>query len=457
MQRFTTSALEEWKTSPRRKPLVVRGARQVGKSYLVEDFGRRAFDRTVTLNLERDPELGKLFASNDPRRIVRAIELQRDARIDPGDTLLFLDEIQAAPAAFGALRYFHEEMPDLHLIAAGSLLDLALRQPSFPVPVGRIEYLHLGPLTFEEFLLARGNKGLLDFISGYDFAEPVPESLHGRLIDLVREFFVVGGMPAPLAAFVQSGALADCEAEKQSILSTLMDDFGKYATRSDPRRLRRVFTRLPLLLGRKLKFAAVDPGDQARNLARALDLLCEARVAHRIFHSSANGIPLRAEGNERVFKPLFVDVGLATSSCGLNLLDFERVDELTLVNSGAICEQFVGQHLLHQRQSFMPPELFYWVREKRGSSAEVDYLLAAGAAIVPLEVKAGATGKLKSMQVFLAEKGRSLGVRINSDRPTRHDAHYALPRRTEQTFRLLSIPFYLVGQVRRLIDAELGR
>ena len=457
MKRSATTSLQQWKDSPRRKPLVIRGARQVGKSYLVEELGRACFDQLVTLNLERDPDLGELFSSRDPGRILQAIELQVGTRLVPGQTLLFLDEIQAAPEAFAALRYFYEERPDIHVIAAGSLLDFAFRQPGFSVPVGRIEYLHLGPMAFEEFLLALGKDQLVEYLADFRFGVQIPEAIHRLLMDHVRLFLVVGGMPAAVSAYAETATFESCEAEKQSILNTFVDDFGKYAGRVDPQRMRRVFTRLPLLVGGKLKYVSVDPDDQARSIARALSLLCEARVAYRVHHTSANGVPLGAEQKDSVFKVLFVDVGLMTSSCGLNLLDFQRADELALVNQGAVCEQFVGQHLLQQEQSFAPPELFYWVREKTRSSAEVDYVLSAGSTVLPVEVKAGKTGTLRSMQVFLQEKGLPLAVRVNSDLPSCYEAQYALPHATDRTFRLLSIPFYLIGQLRRLIGEELRR
>lgn len=454
MFRSSIRDLKSWQTKPNRKPLVVRGARQVGKTYLIRQFGVECFQNTVELNFEKQPELAQLFESKDPKQILPLIELQQGTVINPGETLLFLDEIQTAPQVFEALRYFFEERPDIHVVAAGSLLEFALEEPSFSVPVGRIEYMYLGPMTFEEFLLAQGKDRLVSFINSFEFSVSIPDPLHHQMLDAVRQFLVVGGMPASVSAYIRSGALGDTESEKQSILETFIEDFGKYARRAEPTRLRKVFTRLPLLVGQRLKYVNIDRDDQARNLAHALSLLCKALVVCRVHHSAGNGIPLRAEMKETVFKPLFLDVGLMASACGLNLLDFTSASDLLQVNQGSICEQFVGQHLLYSQPSFVRPELFFWMREKRSSNAEVDYVISIGSRIIPIEVKAGKTGTLKSLQVFLNTKGLGTGVRVNSAPPTLHSASYSLPGMSDQSFEMVSIPFYLVGQLRRLLEEE---
>ena len=451
MNRIALDDLKDWMRRPHRKPLVLRGARQVGKTFLIRQFGHACFQNMIEINLEKHPDLASLFASKDPARMITLLELQTGQIITPGTTLLFIDEIQAAPKVIETLRYFLEEKPDLHIIAAGSLLEFALEAPTFAVPVGRIEYMYLGPLTFDEYLLAKGEDRLVTYLRTFDFQEPVPPPLHDKLIMLVKEFMIVGGMPASIRAFTDTQSLRHVEAEKQSILETFMDDFGKYAGKDDPGRLRKVFTRIPLLVGQRHKYANIDRQDQARNLAHALTLLCRALVISRIHHTSGNGIPLRAEIDETVFKPLFLDVGLLCSACGLNLLDVDLATDLMQVNQGSICEQLVGQHLLYNQPSFIKPELFFWMREQRSSNAEVDYLISHGTRIIPIEVKAGKTGTLKSLQVFLATKGYPMGVRINTMPPTRHTANYAISGKTEQTFELISIPFYLLGQLPRLL------
>ena len=451
MDRIAFDDLKNWMQRRNRKPLVVRGARQVGKTFLIRQFGKSCFSNIIELNFEQNPDLASLFSSNEPARIIPLLELRTNQTITPGSTLLFLDEIQTRPQVIETLRYFFEEMPDLHVIAAGSLLEFALEETDFSVPVGRIEYMYLGPLQFEEYLLAKGEARLLTYIRAFNFSEPIPLSLHEKLSTLVKEYMVIGGMPASVRAFADSASLLAVEAEKQSILETFTDDFGKYAGKADPERLRKVFTRIPLLIGQRLKYVNIDRHDQARNLAHALTLLCRALVLFRVHHTAANGIPLRAEIEEKITKPLFLDVGLMCSACGLNLLDFETATDLLQINQGSICEQFVGQHLLYSQPSFVKPELFFWMRENRSSNAEVDYLISKGPRIIPIEVKAGKTGTLKSLQLFLATKGHTTGVRINAAPPTRHTASYALPEMTTKTFELLSIPFYMIGQLKRLL------
>ncbi|MBI5488088.1 MAG: ATP-binding protein [Deltaproteobacteria bacterium] len=456
MHRIAEEHLVAWKSKAGRKPIVLRGARQVGKSYLVREFARENFKRFVEINFERDPDIATLFTSNSPSKIVQLLELRLDTAIRPGETLLFLDEIQAAPSTIAALRYFLEQMPELHVAAAGSLLEMVLSDLPRAMPVGRIEYLHLGPMQFEEFLRAAGHERLVGFLGGLAPGEEVPEAIHAKLLDLFRTFVVVGGMPEAVAAYLVRNNFREAEEVKHSILSTYKEDFGKYAGRVPHTRLHSLFGRIPALIGRGFKYAHVDRAEPARALARALDLLCMARVASRVRHSSANGVPLGAEANDRIFKLLFLDAGLVTTATGLTILDFEQAADILLVNSGATCEQAVGQHLLHSAPPYHEPELFFWVREKANAAAEVDYLVAEGAHVVPVEVKAGKTGTLKSLHLFLREKRRSLGVRLNSGPPSLLRAETALADGKKVPFRLLSLPLYMVGQVRRLIRETLA-
>lgn len=425
----------------------------MGKSYLVRELARRHFGHLVEINFESSPEMARLFDSKSPDQIVPRIEVQMGAKIVSGQTLLFLDEVQAAPEVLASLRYFYEQMPALHVMAAGSLLEFVLRDHDFSMPVGRIEYLHLGPMTFEEFLAAVGRSHLSEFLGTYAPGDEIPAALHEQLLRLLREFLVIGGMPEAIQAYVDTGTFLDCDKAKQSILSTYADDFSKYGRQVNTQRVQRVFQRLPHLVGAKFKHSQVDREVQARDIGKALSLLCLARIGYKVHHASCNGVPLGAEIDERRFKVLFLDVGLLCKACGLSLLEFEDADDLMLVNSGAVCEQFVGQHLLYSRQFFEDPELHYWSREKRQSSAEVDYVVSVGPRIVPIEVKAGKSGRLKSLHLFLREKARAFGVRLNTGLPSLLDTEAVLPSGTALPYRLLSLPLYLVGQTRRLCGA----
>lgn len=448
MRRRALEDLKLWKDRPGRKPLVVRGARQVGKTTLVRLFAEETFDDLVELNFERYPDLAKHFEPNDPLQTLKLLELRFDRAIVPGKSLLFLDEVQATPQVLASLRYFYEELPKLHIVAAGSLLDLALEAPSFPVPVGRIEYLHLGPMQFGEFLDAVGRSRLARHLETLTPQDTFPETLHDELLQWLRRFIVVGGMPEAVKAYARSGSYRDSEIVKHSILTTLQDDFGKYGPRVDALRLRRVFERLPALVGRKLKYVQVDPNERSKDLAAALHLLCLARVAHRVRRTAANGIPLGAEANDRDFKPLYLDVGLMTTATGLSAFDIESANDVLMVHRGALSEQFVGQHLLASGPSWQEPQLYYWAREKRNSSAEIDFVISQGEQVVPVEVKAGTTGTLKSLHLFLAEKHRALGLRFSSAPPSLLGATMPVATGNEVQFQLLSMPLYLVEQAR---------
>lgn len=450
MHRFALDYLKAWKSKANRKPLIIRGARQVGKSYLAHGFGTENFHNIAELNFERDMELASLFASKDPKKIIQLLELRLNTSIQAGKTLLFLDEIQSAPSVLSTLRYFHEEMPDLHVMAAGSLLEFALENFEHSMPVGRIEYLHLGPMQFEEYLLAANQRKLVQFLSEFQSGQEIPEAIHKQLMSHFRVFLVIGGMPEAIQAYLSTGSFQAAEEVKHAILATFKDDFGKYGQRVKHHRLQKIFTKLPSLVGAKFKYVHVDRDERAGDLARALDMLCMARVAYRVRHSSANGLPLGAEVKERVFKMLFLDVGLMSSSLGLNLLDFEQAQDVMLVNSGAICEQVVGQHLLYSQAFYREPELYYWAREKANASAELDYILSEGSTILPVEVKAGKSGTLKSLHFFLREKNRAFGIRLNSNIPLIMDTEAAFSDGMRIPYRLLSLPLYLLGQLRRL-------
>lgn len=451
MYRFASEYLKKWELSKRRKPLVIRGARQVGKTYLVRAFAGEHFDRLLEINFEQEPDIALLFSSNKPHKIIQLLELQFNIPISGGKTLIFLDEVQAAPEVLGSLRYFYEEIPEQYIIAAGSLLEFAFEEPSFSMPVGRIEYLYLGPMQFEEFLLASGKDNLVSFLTNFNYQDSIPTPVHLQLIELMQTFFVTGGMPEPVSTYLESRSWQECESVKHALFTTFQDDFNKYGRRVKNQRLQLLFKKIPLVVGVKFKYVNIDCNERAGDLAKALNLLCLAHLAYRVHHSSCIGIPIGATADAKKFKIIFLDVGIMSTACGLNLLDYEKVEDVMLINSGSICEQYIGQHLLFSQQFFKEPELYYWVREKKGSSAEVDYVIAEGSRIVPIEVKSGKSGTLKSLQIFITEKRPGMCVRFNSEHPSFFKGLTTLPDRQNTPFRLLSLPLYMVGQTRRLI------
>ncbi len=450
MYRFAMKFLEDWKQQSGRKPLVIRGARQVGKSSLARMFAKSHFDNIIEINFEEDLKASGYFKTHSPTKTIALLETDKTTTINPGKTLLFLDEIQAAPEVLASLRYFYEQVPQLHIIAAGSLLDFVLEDHSFSMPVGRIEYLHLGPMTFEEYLLAVGKEKRLDALKNFNINDEAFSLLHSAFMEDFRDYCVIGGMPAAVKAYIESGSYLATERVQEGILSTYRDDFSKYGKRVNHARLQKVFARLPLLIGQKFKYTNLDREEQSRELSKAIDMLELARIIRRILHSDANGIPLGAEINERDFKLLFLDVGLLCRACGLSMADIHNAGDIMLINSGAVCEQFIGQHLMYSKKYYEEPQLYCWMRQKRNTSAEVDFLIQSGINIVPIEVKAGKTGTLKSLHVFICEKKHDFAVRFNADIPSVINMQTSIAGKINQKFKLLSLPLYLVEQTQRL-------
>ncbi len=450
MERKHYETLKLWKNRSNRKPLVIKGARQVGKTYLVRKFAENEFQNYIEINFDETPDKQELFAHENINTVIQYLSLDAGTPIIPGQTLLFLDEIQRAPEVFARLRYFFEKRNDIHIIAAGSLLDFLLADHSFSMPVGRIEYMHMGPMDFMEYLLATGEKHLCDFIEQYETKDEIPKAIHNKLLDHLRVSMCIGGLPAAVREYTQSQSLLQCEMELESIIATYRDDFSKYRDKTDPEILQLVLDKVPSLVGKKVKYTEISRTENSGSLKKAIEQLERARVLYRIYHSSGNAVPLRAERKERDFKFLFLDSGLMMHSLGLNIMNL-RNENLILANNGALTEQFIGQQWFNQQLSYEEPELYYWNREKTGSSAEVDYLFQIEGKIVPVEVKSGTTGSLKSLHVVASEKKSPLGLRYNLDRPALTSVTSRIPGKAEHTFKLLSLPLYMVSETGRLI------
>lgn len=438
MERDIEKQLIAWKTSPIRAPLLLRGARQVGKSWIIEKFGREQFENLVVVNFEQRREATACFGTLLPEKIVSAIELFSNSIIRPGKTLLFLDEIQECPQAIVALRYFKEQMPGLHVVGAGSLLEFVLNDEKFSMPVGRIQFLYLRPLSFYEFLSAFGRKNLRDYLSTVSLQNPPQKFIHDELLKLVREYIALGGMPAVIAAYLQTKSLYQTQDVQSDLLSTYRRDFGKYATKAQHKYLILLFEKVPSLVGTWFKYSKIDPALHPREIKTALKQLCQAGLLYQVHHSSASGLPLVTTQNEKKFKVLFLDVGLVKRACFLDTALLFKED-IMLINQGLLTEQFVGQELLAYSDCKDEGRLFFWVREQKSSSAEVDFVIPMGNKIIPVEVKAGTTGRLKSLKIFIEEKNSGIGVRISAN-----------PLAFEN--KVLSIPFYLIAELPRLIQ-----
>jgi predicted AAA+ superfamily ATPase len=447
------SYLLDWSGRSHRKPLVIRGARQVGKSTLVRQFAEASGLVLLEINFERNPEYLEDFASKDPIQIQATLQLLTGKKMTAGKTILFLDEIQAAPEALAALRYFYEEMPTLHILAAGSLLEFTLADAQFSMPVGRIEYLHLGPMQFEDFMMAMGQQELVGYLHHLSLDDirsgNMQRVVHEKCMNLLKQYWITGGLPEAIAQYAASGDFHDVARVQQNIVATYRDDFNKYSHGNLKRLVQMVFDQLPVMVGQKFKYAQVSRDHRAAELDAALRHLCLARIATKVFHTSANGIPLAVEINPRFFKTLYLDIGLLSAALNLNVLDLNKED-LSLINKGALAEQFIGQHLMYSGPYYETPELYYWVREAKSAAAEVDYLLTCGQHIVPVEIKAGTTGSLKSLHQFLKEKNRHFALRFNADVPSLLNDTKKMTDGSTVNYDLLSLPLYMVGETQRL-------
>ncbi len=449
LHRCELDYLVEWHGRSDRKPLLMRGARQVGKSTLVKLLAQKQGVQCVTLDFEQHPEDAVLFASKVPTTILRLLSAQRNETLVPEHIILFLDEVQNAPEVLQTLRYFYEQMPNLPVIAAGSLLDFTLKDIQFSMPVGRLEYLYVMPLGYEDFLAATQQTQLLVYLKNYTLDQTIPEPIHNQLMRTVKTYCLIGGLPEVVASYQEKEDFREVARLQQGLLQSYQDDFAKYATRAEQARMRTIFNKVPLVLGEKFKYSAIDPHQQSASIKAALEHLVLARIVQPVYHTAANGLPLAAEVNPKHFKTYFLDVGLVSAALNVNLLDLQKAPDLTLVNAGKIAEQFVAQTLLQFRELYESPNLYYWVREEKSSAAELDFVIAMHGKVIPIEVKAGATGSLKSLHYFFKEKNRTLGVRLCGQLPSLLHTKVRI-QEEEVSFTLLSLPFYLAGQLGRL-------
>ncbi len=393
MKRLIEQELVQWKNAARRKPLVLRGARQVGKTWLVEQVLAKDFEGFVKIDLEKRRDLHPVFGENlEPRRILNLLELAM-GKIVPGKTLLFLDEIQACPRAIMALRYFYEELPELHIVAAGSLLEFAFAEIS--VPVGRLHYLHVHPLTFYEYLVALGKEPMAEQICKAPSA--TSQAAHEQILGEVKNYFFVGGMPECVKTWRDTSSLRTVAEVQTEIIDSYRDDFAKYTPRADPRCLDAVLLSVAKCVGEQLKYTRLNEAHTGPTNHKAFDLLNKARIIHKISACNPSGLPLGATANPQKFKAAFLDIGLMQRLCQVPV-DMEiRQQELLEIYRGKLAEQFVAQEMLAAGSD----TLYYWSREKQSSNAEVDYLVVRNGKIYPVEVKSGSAGALRSLHLML--------------------------------------------------------
>lgn len=454
--RIIDSHLEAWARRADHKPLLLRGARQIGKSTAVKHLSKH-FTNYVEINFEKQPTYKSLFEKDlDVKRIVPLISAMSKTPITAGKTLLFLDEIQDCPQAIMALRYFREDMPDLHVIAAGSLLEFALDElPTFGV--GRIHSMYMYPMTFDEFLLANGEQLLLDQRNLANADNPLDDSLYARLVDLLRTYMLVGGMPESVAKWVETHDYLLCQEIQDDILTGYEDDFPKYRKKVNPVLLRQTMRSAAVQATKKFVYAQVPGNYSAAEVKNALDMLTKAGIIIPITHSNANGLPLGDDSQPGIRKMLLLDTGLMLRL--LNLTLGSTTDLTThiltstaaeLVNKGPMAEMVAGLEYLHYLSPNLRHEQYYWVRQAKNSLAEIDYVLPLKSQVVPMEVKAGVQGGMKSLWEFMREKKLTQAIRCSLENFGSFD--YSDMKADNATRHVTICPLYAISQIQRIFE-----
>ena len=392
MKRLAEENILNWAQSPRRKPLIIRGARQVGKTWLVENCLATQFERIVKIDLEGQPQFHAAFMGElSPKTMLNAIEPYTE-RILPGKTLLFIDEIQACPRAITALRYFYEQLPELHVVAAGSMLEFALGE--YSVPVGRVQYLHLSPMTFYEYLLAMGKSAAAEKILEHprEHSQATVDALHEQL----RDYFFIGGMPEAVATYRDTESRLEAYEVHSQIATSYRDDFAKYRPSVDLACLDSVFEAASKSVGQQIIYTHLYEHATGKTNHKAFDLLCKAKLFSKIHSVTPSGLPLGHSHGKR-FKAAMLDIGLMQYVCGMDPTMAVGNHSLMALYRGQLAEQFVAQEML----AWHSETLCYWSRAAKGSSAEVDYLAIRDGKLHPLEVKSGPAGRLRSLHLCL--------------------------------------------------------
>jgi len=459
---FNRRAVEEiksWYNRSKRKPLVIRGARQVGKTTAVRLAAGELSVGILEINLERHTGLEPLFKSYKLDELLLNFSLISGEQISrESKAILFLDEAQATPSAYACLRYFQEDMPGLAVVLTGSLLDQVLHNSNIPTPVGRIEHYFMGPLTFEEFLAATGESAALSAIEMLTLSTMhlIADSVHENLMAQVRRYTLCGGMPYCVQTAIDTHFNhAEIARYQIELLQSYKDDFAKYTGSQSAPQLNAFFNGIigQICLQFSHKQAneiALNSSGNNRQLHDALERFLEARLFYRVLHSGADTIPLGGDTKIRISKFLFIDIGLLLAAQGITAQSIMS-SPLELTNRGIIAEQFVGQQLLAAKPGYISPALYYWQPPKSEGQAEIDFLYESETRLFPIEVKSGTTGTIKSLHSYVLKKQTSEAIRISSAKPSVHEL-VAKANKQEKAFRLINLPFYMVNQIERLIN-----
>lgn len=429
MYRMAMENLLAWKQSRRRKPLIIEGARQVGKTWLMKEFGRQAYGDTVYINLDSNARMAELFASDlDTKRLVLGLELYAGRKIDPENALLIFDEVQEVPRALAALKYFCEDAPQYHIVCAGSLLGIALhRGTSFPV--GKVDFLKLYPLSFQEFLMAIGKKQFSELLDQQDFS--MITSFRETYADALKQYYFVGGMPEAVESFAENQDFNEVRQIQKRILAAYEQDFSKHAPNEVVPRLRMLWNSIPAQLAKENKkfiYGLVREGARAKDYETALLWLSDCGLVHRVSRVNAPGIPLRAYADMKAFKLFVLDVGLLGCMTGLHQRTLLDGNALFVEFKGALTEQYVCQQL----KTLADLELCYYTNDR--GSCEVDFVVDTGGRVMPLEVKAETNLRAKSLKTYREKFSPELAIRTSMADYRKEDG-------------LVNLPLYAIGQI----------
>lgn len=429
MYRMAMENLLAWKQSRRRKPLIIEGARQVGKTWLMKEFGRQAYGDTVYINFDSNARMAELFASDlDTKRLVLGLELYAGRKIDPENALLIFDEVQEVPRALAALKYFCEDAPQYHIVCAGSLLGIALhRGTSFPV--GKVDFLKLYPLSFQEFLMAIGKKQFSELLDQQDFS--MITSFRETYADALKQYYFVGGMPEAVESFAENQDFNEVRQIQKRILAAYEQDFSKHAPNEVVPRLRMLWNSIPAQLAKENKkfiYGLVREGARAKDYETALLWLSDCGLVHRVSCVNAPGIPLRAYEDMKAFKLFVLDVGLLGCMTGLHQRTLLDGNALFAEFKGALTEQYVCQQL----KTLADLELCYYTNDR--GSCEVDFVVDTGGRVMPLEVKAETNLRAKSLKTYREKFSPELAIRTSMADYRKEDG-------------LVNLPLYAIGQI----------
>lgn len=429
MYRMAMENLLAWKQSRRRKPLIIEGARQVGKTWLMKEFGRQAYGDTVYINFDSNARMAELFASDlDTKRLVLGLELYAGRKIDPENALLIFDEVQEVPRALAALKYFCEDAPQYHIVCAGSLLGIALhRGTSFPV--GKVDFLKLYPLSFQEFLMAIAKKQFSELLDQQDFS--MITSFRETYADALKQYYFVGGMPEAVESFAENQDFNEVRQIQKRILAAYEQDFSKHAPNEVVPRLRMLWNSIPAQLAKENKkfiYGLVREGARAKDYETALLWLSDCGLVHRVSRVNAPGIPLRAYEDMKAFKLFVLDVGLLGCMTGLHQRTLLDGNALFVEFKGALTEQYVCQQL----KTLADLELCYYTNDR--GSCEVDFVVDTGGRVMPLEVKAETNLRAKSLKTYREKFSPELAIRTSMADYRKEDG-------------LVNLPLYAIGQI----------